>query len=174
MPPIRYSAHVYPSGGVFVAQQSQPAVIQNLPPVTAWVLPVNSSSSGNWTAVDATANGGTSTLDSKTAQDGLFGILITVNQSLDGEFIFYDNLGVFAGKVDVKTDLQTLTSEGLVSSSGKYSMVIALHDTNTRSLASGVYMARVITFSEVPVNGVQQRVMMQNKLYKVGYKNTNK
>ncbi|HXP90695.1 MAG TPA: hypothetical protein VN931_07195 [Fibrobacteria bacterium] len=175
--PVRYFAGVYPSGGVFVVVpgSTQPAVVQNLPAVTAWVLPVNVDSTGSWSAVDATTNGGTSTLDAGTAKGALLGVTLTLNTSFDGQFIFYDNLGVYAGRIDVTTDIKDLTSKGLVSpTNGKYTMVIGLHDSNTRTLASGVYMARVISFSEQMVNGVMQRVMIQNKLFKFGYKNTNK
>jgi hypothetical protein len=175
--PVRYFAGVYPSGGVFVVSQgsTQPAVVQNLPAVTAWVLPVNADSTGSWSAVDATTNGGTSTLDAATAKGAMLGVTLTLNTSFDGQFIFYDNLGVYAGKIDVTTDIKDLTSKGLVSpTNGKYTMVIGLHDSNARTLASGVYMARVISFSEQMVNGVLQRVMIQNKLFKFGYKNTGK
>jgi len=175
--PVRYFAGVYPSGGVFVVTQgsTQPAVIQNLPEVTAWVLPVTADSTGSWSAVDATTNGGTSNLDAATAKGALLGVTLTLNTSFDGQFIFYDNLGVYAGKIDVTTDIKDLTSKGLVSpTNGKYTMVIGLHDSNARTLASGVYMARVISFSEQTVNGVMQRVMIQNKLFKFGYKNTGK
>ena len=170
--PIRYTPGVYPKGGVFVSSNVVPPEIQNLPDVTSWILPVGSDSSGIWTSVDAGANGGISTMDAPTAKGGLFGIFITTNSSLDGQVLYYDNLGVFVGKIDLKTDKADLLKRGLVGPDGKYTVVVSLKDNDdkNRHLASGIYMARLISFSVQTVNGVQQRVMIQNKLYKVGYK----
>jgi hypothetical protein len=172
--PVRYTPGVYPAGGVFVASEVVSPVIQNLPDVTSWILPVGADSSGTWTAVDATTNGGLTTIDAPSAKGGLFGIYITTNSSLDGQVLFYDNLGIFVGKVDLKTDKEDLKKRGLVGPDGKYTLVATLHDNDdkTRHLASGVFMARLISFSVQTVNGNQQRVLIQNKLFKVGYKKT--
>jgi hypothetical protein len=171
--PPRYNANVYPSGGVFVAKDAVSPAIQNLPAVTSWILPVGADSTGTWTSVDAASNGGTTTLDAGTATGGLFGVTMTLNTSYDGQVLFYDNLGVFVGKADLKIDITSLQGQGLVSpANGKYKVVIALHDSNSKTLASGVYMARVISFSDQTVNGIPERTMVQNKLFKFGYKNT--
>jgi hypothetical protein len=133
---------------------------------------VGSDSSGTWTSTDPSGNGGPATIDAGTAKGGLFGVKITLNTSFDGQVLFYDNLGVFVGKVDLKTKIEELRQRGLVGPDGKYTLVATLHDNDdkTRHLASGVFMARLISFSVQTVNGVQQRVMIQNKLFKVGYK----
>jgi len=111
-------------------------------------------------------------MDAPTAKGGLFGIYITTNSSLDGQVLFYDNLGIFVGKVELRTDKDDLKKRGLVGPDGKYTLVATLHDNDdkTRHLASGVFMARLISFSVQTVNGIQQRVLIQNKLFKVGYK----
>jgi hypothetical protein len=84
----------------------------------------------------------------------------------------YDNLGVFVGKTEVALDADSLKAVGLVNSKGKYSLVVALNGTSAKgqTLASGVYMIRLIGYSRQVVNGQEQRVMIQNKLFKIGYR----
>jgi hypothetical protein len=168
--PVRYTAGIYPQS-VHVDSGTTPEVIKVLPSVTSWVLPV-SSSGGSWAAVGTTASASAATLDAATAQSGLFGVKVDLNTSFDGQFMVYDNLGVFVGKTEVALDADSLKAAGLVNSKGKYSLVVALNGTSAKgqTLASGVYMIRLIGYSRQVVNGQEQRVMIQNKLFKIGYR----
>jgi hypothetical protein len=167
--PVRYAAGVYPQS-VHVATDTTAAVIKTLPPVTSWILPTGSSATQEWTAVGSTAQGATQTLSSPDAQSGLFGVKVDLNTSFDGQFLVYDNLGVFVGKTELALDIDSLKTAGLVNSKGRYSLVVALNGYNNGTqLASGVYMIRLISYSKQVVNGKSQRVMIQNKLFKIGY-----
>lgn len=171
--PIRYKAEIYPKPVMEVATlDANP--LRAVDPLSAWVRPENGTqwsaqgpTAGKWPAAKA---------DNATIDNGVVGVKLDLNTSFDGQFIAYDNLGTYVGSAQVKLDLETLQKQGLTNGANKYSLLIGLNggDDNGNDLASGVYMVRVISYSEQIVNGQPMRVMVQNKLFSVGLHNKTK
>jgi hypothetical protein len=174
--PIKYAASVYPATGVHRQDGDVPAVVSALPPVTAWIVPpAGSASVGSWVRMDP-ATGKPSTdasanLDTATAAAGLFGMQVEISTDFDGQILFYDNIGVFVGRTELNIKLKDLQDAGLVASNGKFTLRAAIHSSSeaAKQLASGVYMARLVSYSTQTVNGNPVRIMIQNKLFKFGY-----
>jgi len=166
--PVRYKASVFPQP-VFV-DDGLDKPTRLLPPLSVWVLPT--SWSGQAKPVSSTGASNLRSLDSVAVATGLFGVRVELNTSFDGQVLAYDNLGVFVGKQDLKLDRDSLAAEGMVASNGKYAVLLSLNGMGGEKgrLATGVYMLRLVSYSQQSVNGVNVRVMIQNKLFKVGYK----
>lgn len=171
--PVRYAAAVYPKPVLEFPFGS----VKPLPTVgmlSTWVRPEGSVV--NWSAAGQTkvlASGLGGVLDSGLVSSGLVGVKIDLNTSFDGQFIVYDNIGTFVTKMDLKIDVDELRAQGLANSSNKYSLLVGLNglDAAGKDMASGVYMIRVISFSEQIVNGQPVRTLQQNKVFKVGLHN---
>ncbi|MBK8803525.1 MAG: hypothetical protein IPN71_15995 [Fibrobacteres bacterium] len=166
--PIRYKASVFPRP-VFEDTLTT-KITDALPPLTVWVLPV--AASGQAAPLSSTGTSGLQSLGMADVAAGLFGVRVELNTSFDGQVLAYDNLGVFVGKLELKIDRDSLDAAGMVQGNGKYTVLLSLNGMggDKGHLASGVYTMRLVSYSQQSVNGVDVRVMIQNKLFKVGYK----
>lgn len=174
MKPIRYEAAVYPKAAVlFETDGKNPLSVVG--PVSVWVRPEGGL---QWTPM-----GETKTLwptpinDADLRSDAplpglprLAGIKLDLSTSFDGQFFVYDNLGTYVGKIAVKLDLESLRNEFLVGAADKYSVFVGLNGLNSlgKDLASGVYMIRVVGYSDRPLNGSTVRVMVPNQVFSFG------
>jgi len=173
MKPVRYHADIFPEAVVtFPPKGTNPLNV--VPPVSVWV---RAEGDNDWTAHGTTAAqwapGILTAQDIKLGNVGIAGIKIDLNNSIDAQFLAYDNMGIFVGKADVKLDVEKLKDAGLTNGSNKYSFLVGLNGLNGTGaeLASGVYMIRVITYTEQEVNGQNVRLMNQNKIFKLGVYN---
>ncbi|MBK9576055.1 MAG: hypothetical protein IPO40_03180 [Fibrobacteres bacterium] len=166
--PIRYKASIFPRPVFEDTLDSK--ITDALPPLTVWVLPT--SLTGQARPLSSTGNSGLQTLTMADVGAGLFGVRVELNTSFDGQVLAYDNLGVFVGKLELKIDRDSLDAAGMVQGNGKYTILLSLNGMGGEKgrLASGVYMLRLVSYSQQSVNGQDVRVMIQNKLFKVGYK----
>lgn len=166
--PVRYKATVFPRPVFEDTLASK--ITDALPPLTVWVLPTTLS--GQAKPLSSTGNSGLQALSMADVGLGLFGVRVELNTSFDGQVLAYDNLGVFVGKLEMKIDRDSLDAAGMVQGNGKYTILLSLNGMGGEKgrLASGVYMLRLVSYSQQSVNGVDVRVMIQNKLFKVGYK----
>lgn len=165
--PIRYNAEVYPKPVMeLVAIGANP--LRVVDPVSVWVRPENGT---HWAAQGPTAaKWPAGKADNAAIDNGMIGVKLDLNTSFDGQFIAYDNMGTFVGNAAVKLDLATLQKQGLTNGANKFSLLVGLNGSDDKGgdLASGVYMIRVISYSEQIVNGQPLRVMVQNKVFTVG------
>jgi hypothetical protein len=173
MKPVRYHADLFPNAVVtFPPTGTNPLKV--VAPVSVWV---RAEGDNDWTAQGTTASqwtlGALKGEDIKAGSVGIAGIKVDLNSSIDAQFLAYDNLGIFVGKADVKLDVDQLRAASLTSGSNKYSLLVGLNGLNENGsdLASGVYMFRVITYTEQVVNGAKVRLMNQNKIFKLGVYN---
>jgi hypothetical protein len=169
--PIRYKYAIFPKGVVELSSEN-PSPLRKVDPISLWIQKEGDVTT--WTPEGLTAQTwGAATADSATINTGIVGVKLDLNSSFDGQFIAYDNIGTYVGTQTLKLEIDDLKARNLVDGANKYSILVALNglDPKGKDLASGVYMIRVISYTEQVVNGKLQRVMQQNKLFKLGVHN---
>jgi len=169
--PIRYKVAIFPKGVVEIAKDAK-SPMQLVDAMSLWIQ--KEGDAAHWTPEGATAQlWGNTMADSAVVNNGLVGVKLDLNSSFDGQFIAYDNIGTYVATKNLKLDIEDLKTRNLVDGANKYSILVSLNglDVKGKELASGVYMIRVISFTEQTVNGKTQRVMQQNKLFKLGVHN---
>ncbi|MBK9576057.1 MAG: hypothetical protein IPO40_03190 [Fibrobacteres bacterium] len=172
--PTRYRVSLYPKGGVQDAVVPDDAPIKKLPPVSAFILPGSTAPDALWmpigTTADAMGLAGNPAVTNAVGQAGFYGLLVEMNTSFDGDFLAYDNLGVYVGKQNIRIDIEELRAKGMLVG-GKYTLAVVMNGSNMvgKPVSSGVYMIRLISYGKQNVNGIQVRAMLENKIFKVGY-----
>lgn len=174
--PIRYVVDIYPRAKVeFEKDGTNPLSVVG--PVSVWVRPegqqdwtAEGPTKALWPAASKISDNDLQSAVPAVGKPRLTGLKLDLSTSFDGQFFAYDNMGTFIGKADVNFDINELRASGLVSAADKYSILVGLNGLNPsgKDLASGVYMIRVIGYSSQEVNGLLERVMVQNRVYTMG------
>ena len=121
------------------------------------------------------------TADSSAVGDTLHtvGVTITLNRVLDGAVFLYDNAGTYVSSLDL-TPIVALYQQGRLptDASGMYQMKITW-DGRTKEgklASSGVYFMRLILkdYNVEGTEGASSTTGIFNKIYKLGFKRTNK
>lgn len=176
--PTRYRASVYPKPVLEVQKSDDNHPLKGLAPVSAFLIPDALGDNAVWTPVGTTKDDAAKLGFSQGVLQGdakkIFeGVVIEMNTSFDGDFLAYDNLGVFVGRQSLKIDMDGLKKDGLLPPSAKkFRLAILMNGSNMvgKPVSDGVYMIRMIGYGKQMVNGKEIRVMIENKIFKFGYK----
>lgn len=100
------------------------------------------------------------------------GLKVDINGPFDATLMLYDNLGTYIGTEVVVID--SATAKALGNSAGKFSILFLFNGRTggpDKIASSGVYLIRYLTFrNELQANGIRQRRVLENKIYKLGRK----
>ncbi|MCB9496374.1 MAG: hypothetical protein H6686_05750 [Fibrobacteria bacterium] len=169
--PYTYVVNIFPSG-VLVEDPAVPADpgIKSKPTLSVWVF----RDGRWWELVDGKLTGESHPAgpDGVIERNGV-GLKIDINNAFNSNVLLYDNLGVHAFNTEINID--SAAAKALGNSAGKFSVLILFNGRRegqiTKIMGSGVYLMRYLTFrDELQPNGIREKKIVENRIFKLGIK----
>jgi hypothetical protein len=175
--PYIYVVNVYPSGVLVEGKDFVPnRDIKSKNSLSTWIL-----KDGRWWEFkDGQMTGQSYPMGGKGTKGEIelngVGLKVDINGAFDATLMLYDNLGTYVGTEVVVIDSAMAKAFG--NSAGKFSILFLFNGRvggPDKVASSGVYLIRYLTFrNELQSNGIRQRRVLENKIYKLGRKGSEK
>jgi len=172
--PYNYSVDIFPSGVLVEEGRVPDPTIKSRPSLSIWVL-----QDGRWWEFRDGQKTGISFEEGAGGpiETNGVGLLIDINSAFQASVLMYDNIGVHVGNAEISID--SAMAKALGNSAGKFKILILFNgrrdsDPN-KVVGSGVYLIRYLTFrDELQSTGRRERRLLENRIFKIGYKGKSK